>query len=386
MASAGPLQGIRVVEMAGLGPGPFCCMLLADMGAEVIRVDRIGGSVGPTVGRATDTVVNRGRRSVAIDVKHARGRELVVRLADTADVFIDVFRPGVAERLGIGPDVLCPRNPALVYGRMTGWGQDGPRASAVGHDINYLAVAGALGAIGRKGQPPAVPLSLIGDFGGGAMMLAVGVLAALLERASSGLGQTIDAAMVDGAALLMAPFFALHQTGGWSNARGENFLDSGAPYYDAYKTLDGRWLAVGAMEPEFYAQFLHGLGLDDVPLAEQDDRDAWPQLKQVFASRIAEHHLEDWLARFESLNACVSGVNTLGEALEDEHLNARSSFVTVDGVKQPAPCPRFERTPGAVGAPGPCAGAHTEEVLEGAGLSAAEIEELVFNGVVGVVR
>jgi alpha-methylacyl-CoA racemase len=379
---SGPLTGVRVIELAGIGPVPFGGMVLADMGAEIIRVDRAQDRAGPIPGPTADAVINRGRRSVAVDLKHPDGAALVRRLAVGADVFLEGFRPGVAERLGVGPDECRAANPRLVYGRMTGWGQDGPLAPRAGHDINYIAITGALGAIGRAGQPPSPPLNLIGDYGGGGLLLAYGVVCALVERATSGLGQVVDAAMVDGAALLMAPFFALRELGGWTDTRGENLLDSGAPFYDAYETADGRWLAVGAIEPRFYANFVAGLGLDAGDLPDQNDRSRWPELKQRFAGAVRERTLDEWLKRYDGVDACVSPVLGLTEAPDHPHNVDRRLFVEIGGLRQTAPVPRFDRTPGEAGAPGPAPGEHTGEVLAELGLGAAEIEDLHRAGVI----
>lgn len=379
---SGPLAGIRVIELAGIGPVPFGGMVLADMGADIVRVDRVQDPGAPIPGPTADAVLNRGRRSVAVDLKHPDGAAVVRRLAAGADVFLEGFRPGVAERLGVGPGDCHAENPRLVYGRMTGWGQEGPLARRAGHDINYIAITGALGAIGREGQPPSPPLNLIGDYGGGGLLLALGVVCALVERATSGLGQVVDAAMVDGAALLMAPFFALRQLGAWTDTRGENLLDSGAPYYDAYETADGRWLSVGAIEPHFYAVFVQGLGLDAAELPDQNDRSRWPELKRRIGEAIRTRSLDEWLAVYDGLDACVAPVLGLTEAADHPHNVARDLFVEVGGLRQTAPVPRFDRTPGSVGAPGPSAGEHTDDVLTEFGFTPAEIEQLQGAGVI----
>ena len=335
---SGPLTGIRVIEIGGIGPGPFCAMLLADLGADVLRVDRVagGGLVGPSEDHSTE-LLNRGRRSIAVDLKHPDGPEVVLRLVDQADVLMEGFRPGVTERLGIGPEECLARNPRLIYGRMTGYGQDGPMAQAVGHDLNYIAQSGALSMIGRRGQPPTPPLSLIGDFGGGGMVLALGICAALVERQRSGAGQVIDAAMVEGAALLATPFYGYAQTGAWSAERGTNIVDSGAPFYDVYETADGRWLSVAAMEPRFYAALLELLGLDAEDLPEQHDREAWPAMKERFAAAIATRTRDEWCAAAEGVEACVAPVLGVDEVEGDPHLAARAAFVRHDGLVQPAP-------------------------------------------------
>jgi alpha-methylacyl-CoA racemase len=318
---SGPLTGIRVVEIGGIGPGPFCAMLLADLGADVLRVDRVagGGLVGPSDDHSTE-LLNRGRRSIAVDLKHPDGPEVVLSLVEQADVLLEGFRPGVTERLGIGPDACLARNPRLVYGRMTGYGQDGPMAQAVGHDLNYVAQSGALSMIGRHGQPPTPPLSLVGDFGGGGMVLALGICAALVERQTSGRGQVIDAAMVEGAALLATPFFGYVQNGSWSTERGTNIVDSGAPFYDVYETSDGRWLSVAAMEPQFYAALLSVLGLDGDPdLPEQHDHAAWPAMKERFAAVIRTRTRDEWCAAAAGVEACVAPVLGPDEVEQDPH-------------------------------------------------------------------
>jgi alpha-methylacyl-CoA racemase len=373
---------MRVVEVANVGPVQFCGMVLADMGADVVRVDRAGDAAAPIPGPTADPVMNRSRRSVAVDLKAAEGAALVRRLAAAADVLIEGFRPGVAERLGIGPDACQEENPGLVYARMTGWGREGPLARRAGHDINYLAVAGALAAIGRAGQPPSPPLNIIGDNGGGGLLLAYGIVCALLERVSSGRGQVVDAAMVDGAALLTTPFFALRDVGVWSDRRGENLLDSGAPFYDAYETADGRWLAVGAIEPPFYDALLRGLGLDSARLPDQHDRARWPEVKQRIADAIRTRTLDDWLAVFADVDACVAPVLGLAEARDHPHNRARDVFVDVGGVCQPAPAPRLDRTPGGITGLGPEPGQQTDEVLGELGLDADEIARLHRAGVV----
>lgn len=360
----GPLAGLKVVEIASWGPGPFCAMVLADLGADVIRLDRASGAtlVGPNADFRTE-VLHRGRQSVAVDLKSPEGRDVVLTLVGEADALIEGFRPGVAERLGIGPQDCQDRNSRLVYGRMTGFGQDGPMAQAVGHDINYVAQSGILSLIGRAGQPPTPPLSLIGDFGGGGMILAMGILAALWEARSSGRGQVVDAAMTDGAALLGAPFFGFVQSGVWNRERGTNIVDSGAPFYDVYETADSRWIAVAAMEPHFYAELVDVLGLDPSELPDQNDQTAWPRMKEVFATTIAGRTRDAWLAAAEGREACLSPMLDVDEALQDPHNRARESFIDVAGLPQPAPAPRFSRTPATVDAPPPVPGEHTRLAL-----------------------
>jgi alpha-methylacyl-CoA racemase len=381
---SGPLAGIRVLEIGSIGPGPFCAMVLADLGADVLRVDRVSGAalVGPSADFSTE-LLNRGRRSVAVDLKHPGGAEVILRLVEQADALVEGFRPGVTERLGIGPDACLERNPRLVYGRMTGYGQDGPMARAVGHDLNYIAQAGVLGLIGRRGQPPTPPLSLIGDFGGGGLMLAFGILAALLERQRSGAGQVVDAAMVEGAALLATPFFGYLQTGDWSTERGANIVDSGAPYYDAYETADGRWLTVAAMEPHFYAALLELLGLAGEDLPDQNDQGAWPAMKERFAAVIRTRTRDDWCAAAEGVEACIAPVLGAGELADDPHLKARGTFVRHHGLVQPGPAPRFSRTPASLDLAPPRPGQHTAEALEDWGFSAEQVAELQDDGAVG---
>jgi alpha-methylacyl-CoA racemase len=383
----GPLAGVRVVELAGIGPGPFCGMLLADLGAEVIQVDRPGGSRS-TVRRRND-VTSRGKRRVVVDLKHPRGAEVVLRLAAASDALIEGYRPGVTERLGVGPADCLARNPALVYGRMTGWGQDGPLAASAGHDIGYIALTGALHAIGRADGPPQVPVNYLGDFGGGSMFLALGLVAGILAARGSGAGRVVDAAIVDGAAVLQAMTYGMLADGTWSDERGVNLLDSGAPFYDVYATADGRHMAVGALEPQFYAAFTEILfAPEGLPgdLPAQHDRARWPELRSRFTARFAERSQEEWTKAFSATDACVAPVRTMTEAPADPHLAARGSYVTLDGVVQPAPAPRFtDATAGApIGAlpPGPVssAGAHTREVLTGLGFG--DVDELLADGAV----
>jgi alpha-methylacyl-CoA racemase len=381
---AGPLNGLRIVEIGSIGPGPFCAMVLADLGADVLRVDRAsgGGLVGPNADHRAE-LLNRGRRSIAVDLKHPDGSEVVLRLVEDADALIEGFRPGVAERLGIGPDACLARNPRLIYGRLTGYGQDGPMAQAVGHDLNYIAHSGVLGLIGRRGQPPTPPLSLIGDFGGGGLMLALGILAAVVERSRSGSGQVIDASMVDGSALLATPFYGYVQTGAWSIERGTNIVDSGAPFYDVYETSDGRWLSVAAMEPQFYRALIELLGLEDENLPNQHDRKRWPEMKERFASAIRARTRDEWCAAARAVEACVAPLLGVEEVAEDEHLRARGTFVEHEGLMQPAPAPRFSRTPAALWHRPPLPGEHTEAALADWGFSTAEIAGLIEAGAIG---
>jgi len=379
--SAGPLAGVRVVELAGIGPGPFAAMLLADLGADVVRVDR----TGPVdEGWARADVVNRGKRSVAVDLKHPDGPGVVRALARRADAVVDPYRPGVAERLGIGPDDLLAANPRLVYARMTGWGQHGPLADRAGHDIDYIAMSGVLAHIGLAGQRPTPPLNLVGDFGGGTMFLVSGILAGLLNVARGGSGQVVDVAMVDGSALLMAPLYAAHATGFWSSERGANLLDSGVPWYDTYECADGRHVAVGALEPPFYAALLAALGLDGEELPDRGDRESWPELRRRFADVFATRTRDEWAETFLPTDACVAPVLTMGEAPAHPLATERSSFVEVGGLPSPAPAPRFSATPAAVDSPPVQPGTTSREVLADAGFSAAEVAALVASGAVVV--
>ena len=377
----GPLDGVRVIEIASLAPAPFGCMILSDLGADVLRVDRAEGC-GPAA-RARPDPLSRGRRSIGIDLKSADGVGLLLRLADSADVLVEGFRPGVAERLGFGPQVCAERNPALVFARMTGWGQDGPLAPDAGHDIDYIAVSGALFPVGRAGERPVPPVNFLGDFGGGGMLLALGVLAALVERQRSGLGQVVDAAMVDGSALLTSFLYGMRAAGGWQDARGVNLLDGGAPFYDTYQTADGLHLAVGALEPKFYAELLDGLGLAGAGLPGQHDRAGWPVLRDRFAATFLTRTRDEWAAVFAGTDACVAPVLGPAEAPVHPHARARDAFIEVGGLVQPAPAPRFSRS--AAGLPGapPRPGADTDAVLSGLGLSAADIAGLRSRGVVG---
>ncbi|MCX7961344.1 MAG: CoA transferase [Burkholderiales bacterium] len=374
--SAGPLAGIRVLEFEAIGPGPFCGMMLADMGADVLLVDR---PEDPGIGlgreRRFDTML-RGRRSVTLDLKSPGGVEAAIALAERADALIEGFRPGVMERLGLGPQVLLGRNPRLVYGRMTGWGQTGPLAPRAGHDIDYIALAGVLHAIGRRGEAPVPPLNLVGDFGGGGMLLAFGIVCALLEAQRSGRGQVVDAAMVEGAALLATMFFGMTAAGRWREVRGENALDSGAPWYDVYETRDGKHVAIGAIEPKFYAELLERLGLSDEPLPAQHDRAGWPRLRARFAEVFRAKTRDEWCARFEGSDACFAPVLSFSEARAHPHNVARETFVGVGGVPQPAPAPRFSRTPGAIRRPPPERGEGGGAALADWGFSAQEIARL----------
>ncbi len=370
----GPLAGLKIVEIAGIGPGPFAAMMLADMGAQVLRVARISG--GGFGGSSKMDLLNRGRRCVRIDLKQTEGTELVLRLLEDADGLIEGFRPGVMERLGLGPDTCTERFPRLVYGRMTGFGQDGPLAQAAGHDINYIALAGALDPIGRRGQPPTPPLNLVGDFGGGGLMLAWGMVCALLERERSGMGQVVDAAMVDGAAALMTIFHATDQSGFWNDARGTNMLDSGAHFYDAYETADGKWVSIGSIEPQFYAELLDKLGLAAEELPGQMDQAAWPELKERIAAVFKTKTREQWCEIMEGSDVCFAPVLSVAESRQHPHNVARGTFVEVEGVGQPRPAPRFSRTDAEISGPAAEPGENTDEVLAELGLSDTQIARL----------
>jgi alpha-methylacyl-CoA racemase len=374
----GPLNGARVIELAGLGPGPFAAMLLADLGAEVVRVDRPGSG-----GRdARAYVMHRGRRSIAVDLKRSEGREIVLRLVDDADVLIEGHRPGAMERLGLGPDECLDRNPRLVYGRMTGWGQNGPLATTAGHDIDYIALSGALAVAARHGERPVPPVNLLGDFGGGGAFLALGIVAALWESARSGVGQVIDAAMVDGSAVLTTMLHGMLAQGRWRDEAGVNFADTGSPYYDVYECADGRFVAVGAIERPFYMELLEGLGLDERELPDRRDEAAWPALKERFAAVFRTRSRDEWAKVFAPTDACVAPVLTLTEAPTHPHNADRSTFVEHGGVLQPAPAPRFSRTAVALDRPAPAPGDNTDDVLRELGFDRDHIDRLRATGAV----
>jgi alpha-methylacyl-CoA racemase len=371
MIGMGPLQGVKVVELAGIGPGPFACMMLAELGAEVLRIDRPGG--GPSLGPAELDLVNRGRRSAALDLKHPAAIDVVRRLAAQADVLVEGFRPGVAERLGLGPDDLQAINPQLVYGRMTGWGQDGPLAQTAGHDIDYIALSGALHLIGRAGGPPQVPANLLGDFAGGSLYLVVGVLAALHEAQRSGRGQIVDAAIVDGSAHLTTMMLGALAAGTWAQERGTNLLDTGAPFYDVYETADGKHVAVGALEQPFYDELIAKLG---ITAPDRSDLANWPELRKVLTETFLQRTQAEWMDVFDGTDACVSPVLPL--AGEHPHLVARGTFVDKGGVRQPAPAPRFSGTPTSLGRSPARAGEHTREALSDWGIT--DIDALLNSG------
>ena len=379
---AGPLVGTRVVEMAGIGPGPFACMLLADMGADVIRVDRAQAVPATGTPAPSGDVLGRGRRSVALDLKHPDGVAALLRLVERADVLVDVFRPGVMERLGVGPDICLARNPRLVYGRMTGWGQDGPYAHAAGHDINYIALAGALAHFGRHDSGPVPPLNMVGDFGGGAMFLVFGVVCALLERERSGVGQVVDAAMVDGTASLMTMFWGMRAMGTFDEEqRGMNLLDTGAHFYDTFRCADGHYVSIGSIEPQFYAELLRLTGLSDDPeMANRMERSHWPHLKARLAAVFLTKTRDEWCALMEHTDVCFAPVLTMSEAARHPHNVARGTIIERDGVLQPAPAPRFGRTTAQLDRPQARAGEHTREVLAEIGFAAAEIDAALASG------
>jgi alpha-methylacyl-CoA racemase len=372
----GPLKGIKIIELAGIGPAPYCGTLLADLGADVLRLDRAGSARAASADKRPKDLLQRGRRSVGVDLKHPDGVATVLRLVERGDALIEGFRPGVAERLGLGPDVCLERNPRLVYGRMTGWGQEGPLAQAAGHDINYIALAGVLGCIGRRGELPIAPLNLTGDFGGGGLFLAFGVVCALLERASSGKGQVIDAAMVDGAAHLMTFIHGMRYMGLWQGERGENLLDTGAHFYDVYETSDGQYVSIGSIEPQFYALLLEKIGLANEELPHQHDRASWAAMKERLRTIFKGKTRAEWCEIMEGSDICFAPVLSMTEAPAHPQIAARETFVEKFGLLQPAPAPRFGRTPGEIQGP-PCyAGEHTDAALVDWGFDAAEVARL----------
>lgn len=385
----GPLAHLTVLELAGIGPGPFACMMLADLGATVIRIDRLPGP--PSKGgledlMRNDGIVDRGRRSVAVNMKDPRGVEAVLKLAERADILVEGFRPGVAEKLGLGPEACHARNAKLVYGRMTGWGQTGPLAHTAGHDINYIALSGALHAMGPADRPPAPPLNLVGDYGGGGMLLVVGVLAALAEAQRSGQGQVVDAAMTDGAALLMAAQYGLMAKGFWQDERERNFLDGAAHFYGTYECADGRYVSIGAIEPQFYRQLLEICGVADDQFERQWEPGEWPPLRRKLESVFRTRTRDAWCSVLEGTDACFAPVMSMAEAPRHPHNVARATFVTKDGVVQPAPAPRFDRTPTQVPPRAALVGADTQQMLARVGYAAADIQELCAAGVLHVAR
>jgi len=373
----GPLAGIRVLELGGIGPGPYCAMMLVNSGATILRIDRPGPSEQPGSGeRDGREPGDRSRQSVMLDLRNPRAVDAVLRLVEQADVLLEGFRPGVTERLGLGPEVCLQRNPRLVYARMTGWGQDGPMSNVVGHDIDYIARSGALHGFGRAGGPPQIPMNLLGDFGGGGMLMAYGICAALVERATSGQGQVVDAAIVDGVASMLAMPLQMLATGRWRDERGVNMLDSGVPWYDVYQTADGKWMALGSLEPRFYAALLERLDLKDAP--DRDDPQNWPRLRELFTERFAQRTREEWTEWFAGSEACAEPVLSMTEAAADPHLAERRTYVTRDGIIQPGPAPRFSRTPGSLAPPASRPGQDTTRALTDWGLD--NVQELIDSG------
>ncbi len=378
----GPLQGVKIVELAGIGPGPFAGMLLSDMGADIVRVDRAGQVNPVSFGKPNLEPLYRGRRSIGVDLKKPEGVELVLRLVEQADALVEGYRPGVTERLGLGPDVCLARNPRLVYGRMTGWGQDGPMAQAAGHDINYIALAGALAHFGRAGGKPTPPINLVGDFGGGGMFMAFGVVCGVLEAQRSGKGQVLDVAMIDGSAILMTMMWGLKQIGFWDESLGVNVLDTGAPFYDTYETSDGKFISLGSLEPQFYAELVERLGLAGEDLPQQMDRNGWEALRTRFTALFKTKTRDEWDAILAGSDACYAPVLTMSEATQNEHIKARNTIIERGGVPQPAPAPRFSRTAPAVERDAPWPGQHTDDALADWGVDATEITKLRETGAI----
>jgi alpha-methylacyl-CoA racemase len=378
----GPLKGLTIIEIAGIGPGPFAAMSLADMGAEVIRVERPGGSVFAAAHNPKLDFLNRNKRCISINLKDPAGAETVLTLIEQADALLEGNRPGVMERLGLGPDVCLARNPALVYGRMTGWGQEGPMAREAGHDINYIALSGALHPIGRAGEKPAIPLNLVGDFGGGGLMLAYGMVCALLEAKSSGEGQVVDAAMIDGAATLMASTFAANQVGFWTDERGTNLLDSGAHFYEVYETADSKYISLGSIEPQFYAALLEKLGDDAKHFEQQFDAANWPAMKEKMSAIIKRRTRDEWDQVFAGANACYAPVLAMGEVRHHPHHRARGTFIDDGEVWQPAPAPRFSRTKAEISRGAATVGEHSTEILREFGFSDAQVAVLLESGAI----
>ena len=378
----GPLEGVKIIEVAGIGPGPFCAMMLADMGAEVIRVDRAARVKPRDTTTSPADILNRGRRSVAIDLGQPDGVDTLLRMIERADALIEGFRPGVAERLGFGPDVCHARNPKLVYGRMTGWGQDGPMARAAGHDINYIALAGVLGLLGREGERPSIPLNLVGDFGGGGMLLAFGLLAGILHVHRGGEGQVVDAAMVDGSAILASMVHGLRAMGAWQDRRGVNTIDSGAHFYEVYETKDGRHVAIGAIESKFYGELLEAIGLGDADMPNQWDQAQWPAMKEQLAEVFRSRTRDEWDELLLGTDACYAPVLEMAEVADHPHNAARGTFVDVAGITQPAPAPRFSQTAVHVQRPPAHPGQHTREVLAEWGWTDDEITMLQDSGAI----
>jgi len=375
------LHGVKVVELTGIGPGPFAGTLLSDMGAEVVRIER--AELAASASRPSGFIFDgRGRRAITVDLKHPDGVETVLRIVEQADALIEGYRPGVTERLGLGPEVCLARNPALVYGRMTGWGQEGPLAQAAGHDINYIALAGALAHFGRVGQPPTPPINMVGDYGGGGMFLAFGVVCGILEARTSGQGQVVDAAMVDGAAYLMGAIWGLRGMGGYSEERGTNLLDTGSPFYDVYETADGKWVSIGSIEPQFFAQLLELTEIEHDDLPGQMDRTGWPLLRERLTACIKAKTSAEWVDVLEGTDVCFAPVLPMGEAKQHPHVVARGMIVEHDDIDQPAPAPRFSRTPPEIQGPAAFPGEHSEAVLADYGFSSDEVDGLLKSGAV----
>jgi alpha-methylacyl-CoA racemase len=372
----GPLTGIKILEFAGIGPGPFAAMMLSDMGADVLRLDRAGSVPAQRPDGPAADILNRGRRSIGLDLKHPEGVATALRLVESADGLLEGFRPGVMERLGLGPDVCLERNPRLVYGRMTGWGQVGPMAHAAGHDINYIALAGTLAPLARKGQKPTAPINLVGDFGGGGMLLAFGMACALVERGASGKGQVVDAAMVDGAAILMTMIHGMRHMGFWTDEPGTNMLDTGAHFYDTFETADGKYVSIGSIEPQFYAELLEKTGLAGEQLPRQMDRERWPEMKERLTAIFLSKTRDQWCEIMEGSDVCFAPVLGMGEAPDHPHIAARDTFVEDAGRIQPAPAPRFSRTEPRIQGPPPHPGEHTAEGLSDWGFDAEEVAKL----------
>jgi alpha-methylacyl-CoA racemase len=380
----GTLSGYKIVEFAGIGPAPMCAMLLADMGADVLRIDRAEDAALGVALETKYSLLSRGRKSVAIDLKKPEGVAAAMTLIEKADALLEGFRPQVMERLGLGPDECLKRNPRLIYGRMTGWGQEGPLAHAAGHDINYIALSGVLASIGRRGEAPVPPLNLVGDFGGGGLYLALGVVAGLLEAQKSGKGQVVDSAMVDGAASLLTAIYGMHASGMWSDKRGENILDTGAHFYDVYETKDGQYVSIGSIEAKFYAELLKRSGLEGQEMPRQMDRKAWPDLKEKFSALFKAKTRDEWCKIMEGSDICFAPVLSMTEAPNHPHNQQRGTFVEVEGVVQPGPAPRFSRTPSKIQRPPAKPGEHTEEALREWGFSAADLDKLRGSGAIGV--
>jgi len=376
----GPLKGLKIVEFGGIGPGPFCAQMLADMGAEIIRIERKGAPGAATA--AKYNIWHRSRRSIDLDLKKPEGIAAALQLVETADALIEGFRPGVMERLGLGPDVCLERNPGLIYGRMTGWGQEGPLKQAAGHDINYLAISGGLHAIGRAGQPPVPPLNIIGDLGGGGLMLAYGIMCAVFERQNSGKGQVVDAAMVDGCAMLMGAFYGWLSAGTWKDERGANLLDTGTHFYDTYETADGKYISLGSIEPQFYKLLMSLAEIDDPEFKEQMNPKLWPKLKEKIAAVFKTKTRDQWCEIMEGTDVCFAPVLSLSEASKHPHNVERNTFVEIEGVVQPAPAPRFSRTKAEIQGPPPVPGEHTEVALQDWGFSPEAVENLRKAGVI----